>query len=122
MDCARCTERDDEGRLLPVCVANRERWACDAPLSDDAPPLLTAEEMGTALPLRRCPRAEAVPRMQAALPFLGLAHNHGLLPVAGGTLDQSADFNDALLVYGRTMSMVEAEKLAEAKQKQSMQT
>jgi len=120
MDCARCTERDDGGRLLPTCEANRKRWACDAPFPKDGPPLVSAEDMGTQLDLWRCPHAEAVPNVQSALPYLALAHNNGLLPVDGGTLDQSAEFNAALLVYGRVVAKVEAEKIAEAKQQNAM--
>lgn len=122
MKCEMCNTRDDEGSLLPACKANRKRWACDKPIPEGEPPLVSARELETGLPLMRCPWAEAVPRMRHALPFLELAHTNGHLPVAGGMLDQSADFVAALVLYGKVRARVEQELMEDARQKQRIKT
>ena len=122
MKCSRCNTRDDENRLLPECVASRKRWACDEPIPEDKPPLVPADQLETTLDLRRCPWAEAVPNVRHALPYLELAHTQHLLPVPGGTLDQSADFVAALVLYGKLRARVESEQMEEARQKQRIKT
>ena len=122
MKCAACSERDDEGRLLERCVENRKRWACDAPIPEGEKPLLSEEEMETTLPLRRCPWAEAVPRMRPVLPFLELAHEQGHLPAAGGMLDQTADFKEALIRYGSLKARIEREAIEEAENRSRIKT
>lgn len=120
MNCAACSQRDEEGQLEERCKENRKRWACDAAIMDGERPLKTAEEMETALPLTRCPWAEAVPRMRNALPYLKLAHDQGFLPAEGGMLDQTADFQRGLLLYSRLMGRVEAEAMAEQQSRNSI--
>lgn len=117
MNCAACSQRDEEGQLEERCKDNRKRWACDAAILEGEKPLKTAKEMETALPLMRCPWAEAVPRMSQALPYFKIAFEHGVLPSAGAMLDQTADFQRGLLLYSRLMGRVEAEAIAEQNSK-----
>jgi hypothetical protein len=97
MNCQICQQKDESGDLTLQAVGSRKRWGCDAATELDL--FRVPDGAGGWVGVRRCPWAQAVPQWSPVIQYLSFAAEHGVFPVAGGMLDQTASFLRALVIY-----------------------
>lgn len=109
-NCEVCQERCDDGELTEQAKASRKRWGCDG---DAERPIRVKDGKGWQ-EVKRCPYSQSVRVWGERLRFLVIAANQGVLPAAGGLLDQSAFFVDALGAYTEGVAQLQDELASKA--------